>query len=181
MRSRDASATDKPSVLLSRVTPHALLSRCRGCRLLDPRPRASPCFALSRKAPTRASLGQVTAHQFLQLHFRRSDTLSSFRFSLLRAPRKEPEAALVLAVPVREPRPSPFEEGLRMPRAATALPTSASWRCKPPRSMDSGSYRPTLTPLAGDALTRPPLAVMVVWTTALDCTGRVALSEGPLL
>jgi hypothetical protein len=88
-------------------------------------------------------------------------------------PRKDSKPHSSSVALFTEQRPSPLEEEQRVLRAATVFPLSASWRCKHVTKHDRGSHHPIVAPLAGDALTRPPLAVGVVWMTTLDCTGRL--------
>jgi len=165
VRSRDGFRYGPALSVRSLAILPAPLSRHRSYRSLDPRPRASSRLALSHEPSTLASLDQATAQRLLQLHFRRTDTPSSFRFSLSSGSRFETRPrTLHSPSPVffRDERPSPLEEGPRMLRTATVLLTPPPPRCKHAESHDSRSYRPITTPLAGDALTRPSFAVTAV-------------------
>jgi len=174
---RDGSTLGAPSL----AAPHAPLSRRRGYRTLDPRPRPSPRFAIfTRSADTRFSGSgsrPKTSATSLPTHGHALEhpILASSRaplFAVTSKPRSLPPLFF------RDRRPSPLEEGPRVLRAATVLPMPVSQRCKHAATLDSGSYCPIAAPLAGDASIRPSFAATAVWTTALDCTGRVALSEG---
>jgi len=157
------SALGAPSPA-ARVEPRfrEIRSHC----LLDPRPRSSSASRCSREAPTSASLGQAAAQRLLQLHYRRTDTLPSIRFSpngsSVPLARWTSNLPTRFAGPLVAQRPSPVEEGSRVLRAATVPSKPAVRRCKHAAKRDLDSCHPTTTPLAGDALVRPPFAAVAV-------------------
>jgi len=141
---------------------------------------ASRC---SREAPTGASLDPTAAQRLLQLtsdarsHSRASDSRGSTRPAF----RVGAECALVLAMPFWGV--ATFPSRRRITRAASrdspseANPTALQERRKtrlrkpsPNRNAACGRrFGPTI--VCGDGR----------WTRALDCAGRVTLSEGPYL
>jgi len=165
VRSRESFRYGPALGTFSPAIPHASLSRHRGYRALDPRPRTSPRFAIfTRSADTRFSgskcrpLTSATSLPTLG-HALEPPILASsgWRFTRLTS---KPHSLSPLFF--RDRRPSPLEEGLRMLRAATVLLAPLPRRCKHAVDNDSRSYRPITTPLAGDALTQPSFAVMAV-------------------
>jgi hypothetical protein len=183
-RSREIPRRSDPSAAPSLPAPYER-SRVR-IGLLVARP-PSPCTLCSTGLPpskhTRFSgsgcrpTTSATSNSDARTHSRASDSRG---LGGHRPIGRTSEFALAPAALFRERRPSPFRR--RTTRAASrdspfeATPTR---RCKHAAQDDHESCIPTVTPLADDAPIRPPLATKAVWTTALDCTGRVALSKGP--
>jgi len=135
-------------------------------RALDPRPRSPVTPRCLRDAPTSASLGQATAQRLLQLHYRRTDTLPSIRSSRSSGAPLSPLApdlrSLLLDL-LRAQRPSPVEEGLRVPRAASVPPEPVVQRCKRAakrisKVIDRPGRRLRATPRSDHRLRRWPLA-----------------------
>jgi hypothetical protein len=180
VRSRDDLALGA----LSPAAPGALLSRCPRLPLAEiPVPVHRPASRCSREAPTGASLDPATAQRLLQLT---SDARSHSRASGLRvsrAPRTfavasnrrslSPACLGLATFPSRRRitnaanRDSPSEAG------PTTLQERRKTRPRKPSSDRNAACGRRLDPttVCGDGR----------WTTALDCAGRVALSEGPSL
>jgi len=169
VRSRDVSATVRPSAPLRLPLPKALLSLyAQGFDRLDPRPRLSPRFALFTRSADRRFSGpdcRPSTSATATLFFRGVGTPTSTRFShcatkvrTLAGPLSSPS----FPRPFHRPRASPCEEAHESLRAATVLPTTTPRRCKHAEELASGSHRPALTSLAGDAQAQPSLAATAV-------------------
>lgn len=168
VRSREVSATTQPSAPL-RPWLHARNFRsAHGYRGLGSRPRASSRSAIfSRGADTRFSEpgcrlstsatyfpthGHTLEHPILALPrtaapFRAQSALvrSRLRHSCFRGMATFPSRRRIAKATSRD---SPSDAGLR--------------RCKLAAGYDTGNHRPIVTPLAGDASIRPPLAAVAV-------------------
>jgi len=70
-----------PRCPLARSSCSLAFALLLGYYALDPRPCPPYASRCSRETPPSASLGQADAQRLLQLHFRRTDTLPSIRFS----------------------------------------------------------------------------------------------------
>jgi len=173
MRSRVVSAHDPAYDALSLAAPILPLSRwphfreTRGYCALDPRPRAPFGSRFSRNLRCRASLSPAAAYRLLQLSLpTRGHTyehpIPTFSSMLPCTHMATSKIAPAFHRLVRDRRPSPLEEGLREPRAATVFPKPLPRRSKHAAGHDSESHLPTETPLAGDAPTRQPLAAVAV-------------------
>jgi len=179
-RSRDGFRYGSALSAWSLETLPVPLSRHRSYPSLDPRPRTSSRSTLSRGPSTCASLDQATAHRFLPLHFRRTDTPSSLRFSLRwdRALRHDLEPCTRVpqsfygleASPSRRRIASAASRDSSSETASTALQTRCELRFRKPSPDQDAACGRRLDPtiICGDGR----------WTTAMNCTGRVALSEG---
>lgn len=184
------SATARPSAPLHSSLPARRFHVARGYDALDPRPCASPRFAVFTRNVDTRFCGSGCRPTTSATTYRRTDTPTSIRFPLAskrritQSPRMRPRYRRSF---FRERRPSPLEEGSRELRAATVLPTPSLRRCKRAAKYDTESHRPVATSLAGDASTRPPLAAMAVgrqrwtaraeWLRAKDLPSRRLLPQ----
>jgi len=176
------STTTRPSAALPRTAPK------RGALALPPEygtfGSPSPVVVASRcsrETPARGSLDLTAAQRLLQLtsdartHSRASDS----RVSIAPAIPQEPTCSRFRRAP-RSTNPSPLEEDHKScePRdPSEADPTALQARRKvrprkPPSDRNAACGRRNSATIAcGDGR----------WRTALDCAGRVALSEGPFV
>jgi hypothetical protein len=161
----------------------ALLSHRQGYLGLDPRPHPSPRPAIFTRNADKCFSGSDCRPPTSAIHFRRTDTPSSVRFPLLRSPAflRNPEAALrfrgsfyeATAFPSRRKATKSHEPRQPFRHRPTALQIRRRTRPRklsPYRNAACGRHPDPATACGDDR-----------WTTALDCTGRVALSEGPSL
>jgi hypothetical protein len=157
-------------------------AKLQGYRELDPRPCPPPRLALfTRDADERFSGSGYRPTTSATDFPTRGHTPEHPIFAFRAAPALGGGAESALASPCvfRARRPSPLEEGSRALRTATALPRStrrtlqARRKARPRKLSSDGNAacgrRLDPTTVCGDGR----------WTTALDCTGRVAPSEGP--
>jgi len=170
------SATTRPSAPLRPGLRVRRFRSTHGYPALGPRPRASSHLAIfSRGADTRFSEPDCRLSTSAT-YFRCTDTPSSAQFSRSPGPprldvRSESEPAFALAAPM-ERQPPPLEGGLRKAANRDSRSDAALRRCKHAEDYDAESYRPIVTPLAGGASTRPPLAAVAVgrerWTARAE-------------
>jgi hypothetical protein len=184
------SATTRPSVPLRSPLLERRFRSARGYGALDPRPRASPRFAIfTRNADTRFSgsgsrpttsattlptYGHTLEHPIL------ADPRSRLTQSSRMCPRSRRSFLRSGDLPLSK---KDHEDG--EPRQI--LPRPIPRRCKLAVSHDPGNHRPITTPLAGDALARSPLAAMTVgrwrwtaragWLRAKDFPSRRLLPQ----
>jgi len=176
----------RPLGVLSPSAPKALAcADALGYRGLDPRPRPSPRFALFTRSADRRFSGSDCRPTTSATYFRRTVTLPSIRFSRFGAPRFRVGRLRICArfrhgpfwslttFPSRRrttstaSRDSPSEAG---PTALQERRKTRPRKPSPDRNAACGRrFGPTI--VCGDGR----------WTIALDCTGRVTLSEGPSL
>jgi len=162
-------------------------SRCLSYRALDPRPRPSPRLALFTRGADRRFSGSGYRPTTSATDFRRTDTLPSIRFShSSRRPahqdwwavtsnlRSFSPACLRLATfPSRRRTTSTANRDSPSEAGSTTLQARRKTRPRKPSSDRNAACGRRFDPttVCGDGR----------WTTALDCVGRVALSEGPSL
>lgn len=165
VRSRDVSAWVQRSAPLHSPLLVPRFRAARGYCELDPRPRPSSRAAiLTQRADTRFSGSDcrpTTSATALPTHGHAPELpiLVQIRDPAFRRYRGR---ALAPAPPFTERRPSPLEEGSRVPRAVTVLSKPAPRRCKGAVTHNLESHRPIGTSLAGDASIQPPLATAAV-------------------
>lgn len=166
VRSRESFRSGPALGIPSPAIPHASLSRRRGYRALDPRPRTSPRFAIfTRSADTRFSGSRLPPTDFCNFT---SDARTRSRASDSRLSSRWRFTRLISKVPSLSPvclgtRDLPLSKKDReMLRTVTALLVPRPRRCKYAADHDTRSSRPITAPLAGDAWTRPSFAVMAV-------------------
>jgi len=183
-RSREFPRRSRPSLPLRPQLIRPGFRRAAGYYALDPRPCPPYASRCSRETPPSASLGQADAQRLLQLHFRRTDTLPSIRFS-----RKPERPALCGDLGLAFVLHRAFYGMAAFPcrrRIAKAASRDNPFETAPPALQARKKVLPRMPPPDRDAACGQRLDPTTVcgggrWTTTLDCTGQVTLSEGPSL
>lgn len=175
------SATTQPSAPFRTTAPRAPLSRrprLRSAR--PPSPPIAPFRAFTRNADTRFCESDCRPTTSATAS-KRTDTPTSFRFPL------DPTAPRYAATSNSPSLSLPFLGATTFPsrrRITSATSRDSPFDIAPTalqvrrQTYDIESHRPVRTPLAGDASTRSSLCGDDWRAIALDCTGRMAPSEG---
>jgi hypothetical protein len=163
VRSRDVSATVRPSAPFRSQFSVYRSRGARGYRALDPRPRPSPrpaVFTGRRHAllwvrlPPNDFCNFIPTHE----HTHEQPILANSRSRIPQRPRTCPRSAALS----KEQRPPPLEEGSRKLQAASVLSRTPFRRCKHAARYAFENHHPARAPLAGNASTRPPIAAAAV-------------------